>query len=321
MPIMRGRAGALFAAALSAAAFGTSGPFAKALLDAGWSPSAAVLARIGGAALVLLPATIAAWRRHRPSPDAQRLTVLYGVIAVAGAQLCFFSAVRTLSVGVALLLEYTAPLLLVGWSWARTRRIPATRTLVAAAVSLAGLALVLDLTGGVRLDLVGVLWGAGAAVCLSGYFVMSADARDDLPPVLLAGAGLTVAAVVIALIGVAGLLPLEASSVPVGLFGARTSFLVPVVILILLSSVFAYVTGIVAAARLGPRIASFVGLTEVLFAVLFAWALLGQLPTGMQLLGGVLVLAGVVSVRDDPPVDASGAHGPSDHTPVPVLTH
>jgi drug/metabolite transporter (DMT)-like permease len=54
-----------------------------------------------------------------------------------------------------------------------------------------------------------------------------------------------------------------------------------------------------AARSLGSKLASFVGLTEVLFAVLFAWLLLGQLPTVVQLIGGVLIVAGVALVRVD----------------------
>ena len=90
-------------ALVSAAAFGSSGPFAKALLDSGWSPGAAVIARIGGAALVLLVPSLmllrGRWdvlRRHAG------LIVAYGVVAMAAVQLAFFNAVTTLSVGVAL---------------------------------------------------------------------------------------------------------------------------------------------------------------------------------------------------------------------------
>ena len=51
--------------------------------------------------------------------------------------------------------------------------------------------------------------------------------------------------------------------------------------------------------HLGARLASFLGLTEVLFAVLWAWLLLSQLPGRMQLLGGVFIIAGVALVRID----------------------
>ena len=59
----------------------------------------------------------------------------------------------------------------------------------------------------------------------------------------------------------------------------------------------AYVTGIAAGRRLGSRLASFVALLEVVFGCVFAWLLLGELPRPIQLVGGVLILAGVVAVK------------------------
>ncbi len=285
-------------ALLSAAAFALSGPFAKSLLEAGWSPGAAVLVRVAGGAVLLGPSVVLAWRR-RPPARADRMTVaLYGVAAVAGAQVCFFSAVQSLSVGVALLLEYLAPVLLVGLHWARRTHVPGRATVAGTVLSMVGLVLVLD-PGGAAIDPVGVAWGLGAAVCLAVYFEVSARVDDDLPPVLLAGGGLAVGSAAIALLGVAGVLPLAASVGTVDLLGASVSWLVPVGVLTLVSSALAYLTGILAAVRLGARVASFVGLSEVLFAVLFAWLLLGELPGLVQLLGGVAVVAGVALVRAD----------------------
>jgi drug/metabolite transporter (DMT)-like permease len=59
----------------------------------------------------------------------------------------------------------------------------------------------------------------------------------------------------------------------------------------------AYVAGIAGIRRLGSRVASFVALAEVLFAVFWAWLLLGELPRPVQLLGGALIVAGVVAVK------------------------
>ncbi len=73
----------------------------------------------------------------------------------------------------------------------------------------------------------------------------------------------------------------------------------PVLGLSLLASVFGYVAGIGAARRLGAKLASFIGMAEVLFAILFAWLLLGQLPSAVQFLGGAFILAGVTLVRVD----------------------
>ena len=77
------------------------------------------------------------------------------------------------------------------------------------------------------------------------------------------------------------------------------SWLVPIAGLSLIAAVVAYLTGIAGARLLGARLSSFVGLTEVMFAVLIAWLVLGELPTGVQLVGGALIVAGVTLVRVD----------------------
>ncbi|WP_237768122.1 EamA family transporter [Serinicoccus sp. CNJ-927] len=67
----------------------------------------------------------------------------------------------------------------------------------------------------------------------------------------------------------------------------------------LVAAAGAYLTGIIAARMLGAKVASFVGLAEVMFAVLFAWLLLGEMPAPVQLLGGALIVAGVAAVKAD----------------------
>ena len=181
----------LFAAVLSAATFATSGPFAKALLATGWTPGSVVTARVGLAGLVLLgPALYAV----RGLPGVVRRSVWlilgFGVVAVAGCQVAYFNAVQRMPIGVALLLEYLGVVLVVLWVWLRSRRSPAPATLVGVALSIAGLVLVLDLTGSVQLDPVGVLWGLLAAVGLAVYFVVSAHGDTGLPPVALASFGM-----------------------------------------------------------------------------------------------------------------------------------
>jgi drug/metabolite transporter (DMT)-like permease len=292
-------------ALLSAATFGTSGTFGSALIEAGWSPAAAVTARISLAAL-LLTVPAAAQLRGRwylLRRDAARVAT-FGVIAVAGCQLFYFSAIQRLPVGVALLLEYLAVLLVVGWLWLRHGQRPRRRTVAGAAAALAGLALVLGVTGHVRIDPLGVMWGLLAAVGLAIYFLLSASTGQDaqaepLPPIAMTWAGMCVGGATLGLLGWAGLLPLHASTGPVNLLGHRVSWLVPVAGLSLVAAAVAYAAGIGAARRLGAKLASFVGMSEVLFAILFAWVLLGQLPTDMQFLGGAFILVGVALVRLD----------------------
>ena len=290
--------GLLFAL-LSAAAFGLSGSMARSLLDLGWSPAAVVAIRIGGAFLVLLvPCLILLRRTARPTPRQSVRVVGYGVAAVAMAQLCYFSAVQYLSVGVALLLEYLAPVLLIGYHWVRDRRRPAYPVLVGAAIALVGLVFVLDLRDGLTLNPIGVLWGLGAAVGLASYFVLSEGEGDDaVHPLLLTAGGTGVGALVILAVAATGFLPLTARTGTATLAGAEVAWWLPLLLLITVSAVFAYLTGIMAVRRLGSSIASFVSLSEIIFAVVFAAILLAQRPSGFQLVGGLLVVAGIAVVQ------------------------
>lgn len=299
------RVAGLAIALASAAAFGLSGPFVKPLLEAGWSPAAAVAVRAGTGGLVLLPVAWSALRARRGmavAPEerrrARRLAVAFGVVAVAAMQLCYFSAVERLPVGVALLIEYLGPVLLVAWTWSTTRKRPPAITLAGAVVATGGLFLVLDLTGASDLDPVGVAWALGAAVCLACYFAFSAHGGGDgLPALAFTAVGLLVGAVTITLVGLTGLVPLEAVSTDVDLFDATVPWWVPMAFVAAVSTAFAYASGVRAAGLLGARLASFVGLVEVVFAVLVSWALLDEVPTAIQAVGGALIVAGVVLVR------------------------
>ena len=142
----RSYGGGLALALVSASSFGLSGSLARSLLDLGWSPAAVVATRVGGAFLILLLPSLSCSDGSDCRPVGSPLRMLaYGVVAIALAQLCYFSAVQYLSVGVALLLEYLAPVMLIGWHWARTQRRPAWPVLAGAGLSIVGLAFVLDL--------------------------------------------------------------------------------------------------------------------------------------------------------------------------------
>src|SRR5207302_8556245 len=151
-------------AAVSSATFGTSGTFAASLLAIGWTPGAAVTLRIVVAAVALtVPALLVLQRHPAVLRRGGRALTMYGLVAVAGAQLCYFNAVNHLSVAVALLLEYSGILLVVGWMWLRHGHRPRALTIVGAVTALVGLGLVLNLIGHrATIDGVGVLWGLGA---------------------------------------------------------------------------------------------------------------------------------------------------------------
>jgi drug/metabolite transporter (DMT)-like permease len=301
---------------MSAAAFGTSGTFGTALIGAGWSPAGAVLARVSIAALVLTgPALLQLRGRWALLRQWGWRTVAYGCIGVATCQLGYFNAISRMPVGIALLIEYMGILLVVGWLWVRHGQRPRRLTIAGSVAAIGGLALMLDLSGPGGISPIGVLWALLAAVSMAVYFILSAWSgtpssdsapahtqsanAEALPPVVMTWGGMIVGAVVLALCGVTGLAPLAFSSADVTLLHHQVSWLVPILGLSVLAAAFAYVTGIAAARRLGAKLGSFVALAEVLFAVLFAWVLLHQVPTTTQFLGGALILTGVVLVRLD----------------------
>ena len=79
------------------------------------------LVRILVAAAVLIPWRVVQlrgrWSPAAPQPPAHGR--LRPAVAVAGCQLAYFNAVEHVPVGVALLIEYTAPVAVVGWLWLR----------------------------------------------------------------------------------------------------------------------------------------------------------------------------------------------------------
>ena len=157
--------------------------------------------------------------------------------------------------------------------------------------------LVLDLVTGTSVSLAGVLWSLGAMVGAASYFLISADESTGLPPLTLAAGGLVVGGTALGLLGLVGLLPMQANLAATSYAGAEVSWWVPLVALALVTAALSYTTGIAAIRRLGSRVASFVALTEVVAAVVWAWLLVGELPRPVQLLGGLLILVGVVGVK------------------------
>lgn len=312
----------LVLAVLSAAMFGTSGAVAKGLLVADWSAGAAVTFRVTLGALILLPFAVLAmrgrWHLLR-RPVAWVHLGLFGAVAVAGCQLFYFLAVERLSVGVALMLEYLGPILVVGWLWLARGQRPRPLTVVGIGLALLGLLLVLDVLGDVRLSTAGVLWGLAAAVGLAVFFVVGADDSSGLPSIAFAALGMALGAAALGLAGGVGLVPMSWSVEPVTMAGATVPWWVPVAWLGVVAAAVAYATGIIAARALGAKVSSFIGLTEVMFAVLWAWLLLGELPAPVQLLGGLLIVAGVAAVKAD---ERPGSPvGTLEVEPVPLPHH
>jgi drug/metabolite transporter (DMT)-like permease len=280
---------------LAGASFGTSSLWSASLLTAGWSPAAVTFVRLGGAALLLCLPALAAGGRLRLT----RRDLPYGA-AIGGCYVSYVNALEHMSISLALLLEYSSVLLVVLWTWWRGRR-PGTRTVAGGVLCLGGLALALEVTGDLCVDLVGLLWALGSAVGCAAYFVISA--HRDAPPLVTAWSGTTVAAafvLALSLVGSSvGLLPLHAATADITLLHRSLPWFLPVLGMTVVSSALAMTSGIAAAWRLGARLASFVGLSEVLFGIALAWLVLQQSLDVWQCVGGLAVITGIALVHSE----------------------
>ena len=292
----------LIIAVVAAASFGMSGAFIKPLLESGWSPAAAVTARalIGG--LVLAPfAAIALRGKWSALWRSRGRVLLMALIGVAGTQLVYFAAVQRIPVNTAILIEYMAPLLLVAFVWATSRKLPKVVVLVGSVIALVGLVLVVSPGGANTLDLIGLGFAALAMVGCAIYYVVAAKPSDGLPPVALAAAGLVIGGIALGLVGLTGIVPFTATFGEIDLLGNLTPWWVPLLIVGVIATAVAYAASITASEMLGSRLASFAGLLEVVAAAFYAWLLLGEALTIPQLIGGVLILAGIGFVRSEKP--------------------
>jgi drug/metabolite transporter (DMT)-like permease len=279
-------------------AFATSGTFVRPLLEAGWTPGAAVFWRVLVASVLLAPFGAWAMRGHWAElRDEWRRVLAFGLLAVAMAQGMYFGAVSRMSVSVALLLEYMAPVALVLLAWVRSRRAPSALILAGSAASVVGLFCVLDLTGA-RLDGLGVLFAMGAMVGAATYFAIGAG-DSKLPALALPALGLPIGAVALGVLILLGALPYSAPLVDVALLGQQVPWWVPLSVVIVVATAAAYALGLAGLPLMGERLSSFVSLSEVLFATAVAALILGEIPTPMQLLGGVGIIVGVVLIRLD----------------------
>jgi drug/metabolite transporter (DMT)-like permease len=192
--------------------------------------------------------------------------------------------------------------------------------LLGSALAIGGLVLVIGPGALHAADPVGLALAFSASIGCAFYFVIAARSGEDLPPVALAGSGLLLGGLALALIGATGLLRFTAAFGDLPLFGSPRPWWIPLLVVAVVGTALAYATGIAASGMLGSRLASFIGLLEVVFASLFAWLLLGEDLTALQLAGGVLILGGIAAVHTEQsaarrqPGDEAGAPVTASHT-------
>ncbi|HEU4423349.1 MAG TPA: EamA family transporter [Pilimelia sp.] len=293
--------------------FAVNGTVSKLVLRAGIAPQQLTLLRAAGAVTALLalslllrpgPRRLVITRRELP------LLIAYGLSGFFLVPMFYFVAISRLPVGIALLFEYTAPLLVALWARFVQRRRVRRRLWIGLALSLAGLGCVAEVWGDPRLDGLGVLAGLGAAVLLASYYLIGARGIQQRDTLSLTTWAFGVAAVAglltrAATAGTGGWEPLAASAngVPVILLCAYV---------VLGGSVAPYLLGAAALRHLPATSVSIVSMVEPVLAAAIAWLVIGagEALNAAQLAGGVLVLVGVALAET-----ARAAPAPAPPTP------
>lgn len=293
--------------------FAFSGPMAKYLITAGLAPMEAVWTRMAGAGLLLLAVlTVVRPRALRIPRSRLPFFGLYAVMAVAGVQSLYFVAITRLPVGIALLLEFMAPVMVVAWvRFVRKVRL-ARAAYVGAVVAVVGLGIVVEAWQGLRLDALGLLLGLLAGACCAGYFIMSDSFGEDVDPLGLIAWGMTGAAVVLVPFARPWDIPWEAFTVSVAPEGGRTlPVLAAYLWMVLIATVVAYILGVNAVRRLSAAVGATVASLEVIGGAMVAWALVGETLGVFQIVGGLIVLSGALLAQT-----ATASAGPSPVTEV-----
>ena len=291
-----------YSLALGAAAlFAINGTVSKSILLTGIEPTRLSQLRVSAAFLVLLVIVAIA----RPSALRIRrneigLLLAYGILGVAMTQYLYFVSIRLLPIGVSLLFEYTAPIIVALWFRFALHQHTRRTMWLGLVVAMLGLALVGQVWEGFALDGLGVLAGFGAAAALATYFLLGdrqmrqPDPRDAVSLTLW---GFGAAALFWAIVQPWWSFPwssLSGNGHPMGDGHSAIPIWVLACSMVILGTVVPFWMEVAALTNIRASQVSVVAMTEPLVAIAVAWIALGEVLSGIQLVGAVVVLAGVI---------------------------
>jgi drug/metabolite transporter (DMT)-like permease len=289
--------GYLFAL-LAALLFGANGSLTKLVIEAGLTPMQLTQFRTLGTALLagalLLTLDRAAFRLR---PRQLLVMAALGVGGVALLQASYAAAIQLLPVGIALLLEYTAVLMVALFAFFVFRERVKARIWVAIAFVLAGLAVVAQIWSS-RLDPLGVALALVAAVTLAFYFLVGEGQVGATSPLTVAFWTMVFATAFWA--PFSGWWTLQPSTFSAhvevgGMLGSLALPLwLPLTITVVVGSFAPFLLSFYALKHLTATAAGIVASSEVLFAFVVAWFWLGEQLDPLQIAGAAVVLAGIV---------------------------
>jgi drug/metabolite transporter (DMT)-like permease len=284
--------------ATAATLFAVNGSVSKVVLDSGLSSLELAQIRATCAALGLLGFLLAvAPGRLRVGRGELVVLIVFGLVGVALVQWLYFVAIHNLPVGVALLIEFTAPLFVALFARFVYKERIRRRIWVAVALCLFGLALVVELWAGVAFSTVGVTAALGGAFGLTAYLLLAERERRQRDAASLSFYGFLFAALLWALVQPLWEFPWDVLDDDVSLQGNLSEHTAPVwalvgfIVVVGTMITFSLLTG--ALRHISATRASIVATLEPVVATAVAWLWLGETFGPMQLVGGAIVLAGI----------------------------
>jgi drug/metabolite transporter (DMT)-like permease len=282
----------------AAVLFGVNASVSKVVLQAGVDPRQLAALRCTGVAigLLVLVAPMAGDRLRVPWRSLPQLAVL-GVVGAALIQWFYFVAIDRLPVGIAILLEFTGPVLVALWARLVLREDVRPLVWLALGLSLAGLALVAQVWQDTRLDALGVAAAVAAAVCLATFLLLGRHTGGDHDPLAVNFWMFAFASLFWLVVEPPWRIDRAPLAETTSLLGALDGFAVPVWVVvgwvIVLGTLAPYALDLAALRHLPAATVGAVGMLEPVVATAVAWAWLDQSLSTAQALGGLIVLAGV----------------------------
>jgi drug/metabolite transporter (DMT)-like permease len=282
----------------AATLFAVNGSVSKVVLGSGLSALELTQIRNTCAALLFFVFLVVFTRsRLRVGLREFAFLLAFGLIGVALVQWLYFVAIENLPVGVALLIEFTAPLFVALFARFVYKEHIRRRIWVAVAMCLTGLALVVELWAGVTFSTLGVTAAFGGALALTAYLLMAEKERQHRDPASLSFYGFLFATLLWAVVQPLWDFPWDVLDDTVSLQGNLSEYSAPVwalvtfIVLIGTMVTFTLLTG--SLRHISATRASIVATLEPVVATVVAWAWLGETLGPAQLIGGAVVLAGI----------------------------
>lgn len=280
--------------------FALNGTVVKSILLSGVSAVTLSETRAMGA-FVILFAIVAITRPGalRIRRDEWKLLLAYGVIGVSMTQFLYFVAIERMPIGIALIIEFTAPIWVVLWVRFGRHQTVKGSVWVGLLLAIIGLALIAQVWQGFTLDGLGVAAAFGAAIALALFFILGEHARRGDPPrdaISLTMWGMGGAAlfwVVVPPWSLSAWGAYAGMSEPLAGSGPQLPLWVLTLWMVVMGTVVPFALVMKALGYINAAQASIIGMTEPLIASIIAWIALAEVFTPVQMVGGVVVLVGV----------------------------